>query len=79
MGIILLLESPGLSDPVVDNGHPEQSKDDATAGGHHEDGGQVHQNQERSRHCFRQGGCRLEPKDGEVDCRQGLVGRILGA
>ena len=49
-----VLESPGLSDAVVDNGHSEQSKDDATAGCHHEDGRQVDQNQEGSRHRFRQ-------------------------
>ena len=72
----IILQSPGLSDSVVDDSHPEQSKDDATAGGHHEDGRQVDQNQKRSRHRFRQGGRRPEPQDGEVDCWQGLVGRI---
>ena len=71
-----VLESPGLSDAVVDNGHSEQSKDDATAGSHHEDGWEVDQNQQWSRHGFRQGRCRLEPEDGEVDCWQGLVGRV---
>ena len=55
------LQSPGLSDPVVYNGHPKQSKDDATAGGHHEDGRQVDQDQQGARHRFRQGGRRLEP------------------
>ena len=71
-----VLESPGLSDAVVDNGHSEQSKDDATAGGHDEDGGKVDENQKRPSHRFRQRGRGLEPEDGEVDGWQGLVGGI---
>ena len=61
---------------MVDDGHPKQSKDDATAGGHDEDGGKVDENQERPSHRFRQRGRGLEPEDGEVDGWQGLVGGI---